>query len=155
VLDDEDWEQANVVLCAHDKTIDATKLERATRALWAGAAFYITAVSPYFAAQNGRALGLSGLVGAGLTHVTGVEPTLTGKPSPAVMELAGELLGVAPGDLAVVGDDLDNEHAMARAAGAISVVVLTGTCKRPDVDALSEPPDVVVDDLRQLLEQLG
>jgi HAD superfamily hydrolase (TIGR01450 family) len=153
---DEHADRANVLLVAHDKHIDAAKLDRAANALWRGAAFYVTATAPFYATRAGRALGLSALVGMGLAHVSGVTPRVTGKPSPAVMEMAAEMLGVEVADMAVVGDDIGAEVGMARATGAISVLVLTGTAKRADLDALAPDaaPDVVVETLDDLMGQL-
>jgi HAD superfamily hydrolase (TIGR01450 family) len=154
--DDAGAAEANVLLVAHDRAIDSVKLERAARALWRGAAFYVTATAPYYATRAGRALGLSALVGMGLAHVSGVAPIVTGKPSAAVMELAAEMLGVQVPELAVVGDDLGAEIGMARAVGATGVLVLTGTAQREHLAALTpdRQPDVVVETLTDLLELL-
>jgi NagD protein len=156
IVSDDQADEADVLLVAHDRAIDSVKLERAARALWRGAAFYVTATAPYYATRAGRALGLSALVGMGLAHVSGIDPIVTGKPSPAVMELAGEMLGVEVGEMAVVGDDLGAEIGMARAVGATGVLVLTGTAQREDLAALAPEarPDVVVETLSDLLEQL-
>jgi HAD superfamily hydrolase (TIGR01450 family) len=156
IVSDADADQADVLFVAHDKHIDAAKLERAARALWRGAAFYVTTTAPFYATQKGRALGLSALVATGLAHVSGVQPIVTGKPSRAVMEMAADMLGVAVTDIAVVGDDIGAEIGMARDEGAMAVLVLTGTAKRGDLDGIAPEaaPHVVVETLEQLMEQL-
>ncbi|UGS34401.1 HAD-IIA family hydrolase [Capillimicrobium parvum] len=153
----ERWPEANVVLVGHDRGLDAAKIEAACQAIWAGAAFFLTSDAPSFPARGGRAVGLSSVIGAGLAHVTGVRPRLTGKPSQAVMDAAAGMLGLDAGRVAVVGDDLALEIEMAKAAGAASVLTLTGTSTAEDVDRRStvDRPDLVLEDLTHLLARLG
>jgi len=61
-------------------------------------------------------------------------------------------LGAPPARTLVVGDDLDLEIAMARRAGARSVLVLTGTARPGDAEARPPGlrPDLVVSDVAAL-----
>ena len=63
-----------------------------------------------------------------------------------------------PGDVVVVGDRLYTDIRMARDAGAIAVLTLTGETKQADVDAglQSSRPDIVVtnlDEFARLLQE--
>jgi 4-nitrophenyl phosphatase len=49
-----------------------------------------------------------------------------GKPSIQAMRCASVRLGVAPAEIAVVGDDASLENAMAYRCGALSIAVHTG-----------------------------
>lgn len=71
-----------------------------------------------------------------------------GKPDPAVFRLACERLGLPPGEVAYVGDELDVDARGARDAGLVGVWVdRHGSGERPDdvpfVTSLRELPDVV------------
>jgi NagD protein len=86
-----------------------------------------------------------------LTHATGREPDVVcGKPAPGM--LAGVLRrhGLEPREVAVVGDRLYTDIAMARAAGAVGVLVLTGETTRAQVDAAGDRPDLVVENVMEL-----
>jgi NagD protein len=71
--------------------------------------------------------------------------------------LAGVLRrhGLAPREVAVVGDRLYTDIAMARAAGAVGVLVLTGETTRAQVEAAAERPDLVVENVMELAELIA
>jgi ribonucleotide monophosphatase NagD (HAD superfamily) len=99
----------------------------------------------------------SGAIAAGIRHVTGVEPTVVGKPSPLVIDIAARMLECAPRQLAVIGDDLRLEIRMAREAGAPSVLVLSGTSKEADLETVPAGlrPDLVLPVIGDLLAYVG
>ena len=55
-----------------------------------------------------------------------------------------------PHELAVVGDRIYTDMAMARAAGAVGVLVLTGETTSEQAQDASPPPDFVLDDVGKL-----
>jgi NagD protein len=61
---------------------------------------------------------------------------------------------LAPEELAMVGDRLYTDMAMARKAGALGVLVLTGETTRAAAARHSPPPDLVVSGLAELGEHL-
>ena len=61
---------------------------------------------------------------------------------------------LAPEQLAMVGDRLYTDMAMARKAGAVGVLVLTGETKAAAAAAHSPPPDLVVSGLAEFGERL-
>lgn len=71
-------------------------------------------------------MGTSRAISAVVRDVTGCDVTVVGKPSLQALETAARRLGLAPGDLAVVGDDPELEVPMAHAGGATAVAVHTG-----------------------------
>jgi phosphoglycolate phosphatase-like HAD superfamily hydrolase len=73
------------------------------------------------------------------------------------MDVIARRLGVEPGRLLVVGDDLTLEIRMARAAGAVAVLTTTGTHDAGDAGRAGpgDRPDLVVDGLPELLALLG
>jgi HAD superfamily hydrolase (TIGR01450 family) len=149
-------EDARVVLIGADPDFDYEKLTAACRAVWAGAVLLVTSMAPYFVSSGGRLPSTSGAIAAGIRHVTGAEPVVVGKPSPLVLEMSARTLGARPAELVVVGDDLRLEIKMARAAGAASVLVLTGssTAEQLAEVAETERPDLVLPQIGVLLEYL-
>jgi 4-nitrophenyl phosphatase len=152
----EAFERANAILVGNHMDVTGRELEAACKAAWNGAALFVTSNVSAYAVKGGRAVGVAGAVAAAITHVSGLQPTVTGKPAAEVMAVAAEMTGIAPDRMAVVGDDLRLEIAMARATGATGILVLTGTSKAAEAEALAagDRPDLVVDDLRGVLDRL-
>jgi NagD protein len=86
-----------------------------------------------------------------LTHATGrpVDAVL-GKPAAAMLQGVMHRHGVKPEEIAVVGDRLYTDMAMARNAGGMGILVLTGETTRADVESANPKPDLVVSDVGEL-----
>jgi HAD superfamily hydrolase (TIGR01450 family) len=81
---------------------------------------------------------------------TGRRPeAIPGKPNRLMMEAVFARYAVSPQEVALVGDRLYTDIRMARDAGAVAVLTLTGETKRPDIDICprDQRPDIVVADL--------
>jgi HAD superfamily hydrolase (TIGR01450 family) len=152
----DDARRAGLVLVGADPDFGHKKLEAACRAVWAGAPLLVTSMAAFFAARGGRMPSVSGAIAAGIRHVTGVEPTVVGKPSPLVIQVLADMLGTTPQRMVVVGDDLDLEIRMARDAGAYSVLVLSGTAAEADLAIVpaAYQPHLVLPVVGGLLETL-
>jgi HAD superfamily hydrolase (TIGR01450 family) len=152
----EDAEHAGVVLIGADLDFTYVKLEAACRAVWAGAPLLVTSMAPFFASRRGRMPSPSGSIAAGIRHVTGVEPRVVGKPSTLAMEVLADLFGTTAQRIAVIGDDLQLEVRMAREAGAYSVLVLSGSAHKSDLEGLSPSlqPHLVVAAVGDLITHL-
>jgi NagD protein len=88
-----------------------------------------------------------------LETATGRKPdAIPGKPSPAMLQAVFAANGVAPHETALVGDRLYTDMRMARDAGALAVLTLTGETKRVDVDSCPahSRPDLVIENLGEL-----
>ncbi|MGH8982136.1 MAG: HAD-IIA family hydrolase [Acidimicrobiales bacterium] len=128
-------------------------LEAAANAVWDGAAFYSASQSLFFASAEGRAIGTSRAICAVVTDLTGVRPTIVGKPSACALATALRRLDVAARDLAVVGDDPELEVPMALDGGAFAIAVNSGTGHAASFDHLDETrrPHLIVDGADELL----
>ena len=85
------------------------------------------------------------------TTATGRKPDVVlGKPDPRMLKGVMERHQLKPHELAVVGDRIYTDMAMARAAGAVGVLVLTGETTREQADEASPPPDLVLNDIGEL-----
>ena len=119
-----------------------------------GAAFYTASDVPFFATQEGPAFGYRCAINGAIQRVTGREPEVTGKPSQLAMDFVSAELGLAPAEIAVIGDDPKVEMEMARAGGAIGVGVTSGTTSRDEWAAQPDErrPDLVIESVGELLQ---
>jgi len=108
----------------------------------------------YWRAEDGLRLDTAPYVAA-LSHATGAEPVVLGKPSRDFFAAALEKLGVEPAHAVMVGDDVRGDIGGAQAAGLKGVLVKTGKFRESDLTG-SVTPDFVLDsiaDLPKLLER--
>lgn len=120
------------------------------------AAWWISRGKPYFATHPDRVCPTNqptvlidcGSMCAMLREATGRVPErIFGKPEPAMLETLCQRHGLSMRQIAMVGDRLSTDVAMARRAGALAVLVLSGEATAADAAASPEPPDLVVQDL--------
>ena len=102
-------------------------IEMACNAIWHGAKLYVASNVPFFATKQGRTIGYSFAIVAAIRSITRAPMILTGKPSPHALRFVAQRLGIAPREVAVVGDDPLVETIMARRAGGAAFAVTTGT----------------------------
>lgn len=86
---------------------------------------------------------------AALECATGLQATVMGKPAKGFFMQAAARLGLAPGQVLMVGDDLQADALGAKRAGLRSALVRTGKFKSTDLDS-PERPDWVLDSVRDL-----
>lgn len=142
-----DW-----VVVGLDREATYESLARAALALEAGARFVGSNPDTSFPTERGLAPGAGALLAA-LVATTGRQPTVIGKPQPLLLELAMKDCGGNLVDTAMLGDRLDTDIAAAARIGMKSVLVLTGVSSRSDLEKTSAPPDLVVENLQQLMDR--
>jgi len=151
-----DGEDAEAVFVAHVDAVDFEKLERAARAVLAGAELLTASYQPAYAGANGPILSRGAMTTAAVAKASSTEPTIVGKPSHAALETIAARLGTSPDQLAVIGDDLGMDVALGKLGGARTVLVRSGISGEIDLDAFPEPsrPDAVVDGVAGVLDWL-
>ncbi len=102
----------------------------------------------FWQSSDGANLDVAPFVAA-LECATGCEATVMGKPSKEFFLQAASRLGLPPGDLLMIGDDLRVDVLGAQGAGLRSALVRTGKFRPSDLDG-DEPPDWVLDSARDL-----
>jgi NagD protein len=157
LLPDDPDATPDAVLVGFDTTLTYARLCRA--------AWWIAQGRPWFGTNPDRVCPTNlptvlvdcGSLCAALHTATGRAPTaVLGKPDPAMLSGILRRHGLQPGQLAMVGDRLYTDMEMARRAGALGVLVLTGEAKAEDAARASPPPDLLVPslaDLGRLLEE--
>lgn len=155
LLPDDAGAVPDAVVVGFDQTLTYARLCRA--------AWWIKQGKPYFATNPDRVCPTDkptvlvdcGAITAALEKATGCEPrAVLGKPDPAM--LAGILRrhSLRAESLAMVGDRLYTDMAMARRAGAMGVLVLTGETTAAEAERHEPRPDLIVPTLAELGEQL-
>jgi HAD superfamily hydrolase (TIGR01450 family) len=150
------WQRAGraaAVVIGWDVEFGQARLQCAAEAVWGGADLLLTSDARRLASRGGPLAGVAGFIGQGLSHVTGQSYEVLGKPSAGAMAVAAQRLGVPADRVLVVGDDLTLECRMARAAGAVAVLVTTGLHDEVDAAAAvpADRPDLIVDGLPDLM----
>jgi HAD superfamily hydrolase (TIGR01458 family) len=88
---------------------------------------------------------------AALEYATGGTAELVGKPARPFFDLALADLGLAAGEVMVVGDDLEADCRGGAAAGCRTALVLTGRTGRADAGIAQIRPDLVLDSIAGLV----
>lgn len=127
------------------------------------AAFWIKQGKPFIATHPDRVCPTDqptvlvdcGAVCAALQSATGRSPDVVlGKPDPCMIRGILHRHNLRPEQLAMVGDRLYTDMAMARRARAVGVLVLTGETTAQQAAEHSPAPDLVVSGLDELGERL-
>lgn len=146
-------ENPDAVVLAFDKTLTYEKLE--------GACLHLRGGAPYFATNPDRVCPTDygyipdcGAMAALIEAATGRVPQFIGKPDARMARMGMARLDAAPGHTAMVGDRLYTDMEMARRAGAVSILVLSGEATREEAEALESPPDYVFGSVAQLQQAL-
>ncbi len=95
-----------------------------------------------------------GSIAMGLYNATGKKPLVIGKPEPLMPRLAMEKYGIAPEHTAVIGDRIYTDIKSGLAAGALSILVLSGETTVDILEASPEKPHLVLESAAQILNML-
>ncbi|NLV72659.1 MAG: HAD-IIA family hydrolase [Actinobacteria bacterium] len=135
-----------------DRSFSYDVLAAAQRAVMEGALFVATNPDATFPTPDGLLPGSGSLVAAVATAAE-TEPVFMGKPGLALAEILAAVSGVSAGETLFVGDRLSTDIAMGKAAGMVTLLVLTGVTGESDLrraEARTDPallPDHVLADL--------
>jgi NagD protein len=150
------WEAPEAVIAGFDTTLTYDRLCRAAYWISRGLPFVATHPDLVCPTDEPTVLVDCGSICAALTAATGRHPVVLGKPDPGILLDLCRRLGLRPAQVAMVGDRIYTDMAMARKAGVFAVLVLTGEATAEDAAALSPPPDLVarhVGEFGELLER--
>lgn len=162
--DPDDTPDALVV--AFDMTLDYSKLCRA--AWWASQGVPYIATNPDRVCPTDQKTILvdCGSLCSCIESATGRRPDITlGKPDPNMLKGILDRHGLKPEEIAMVGDRIYTDTAMAHNAGAFGVLVLSGETTIETAEAVAEdartnpapeffPPDLICRDIKELGELL-
>ena len=146
----------DAVFVAHADAVDFERLERATRAIIAGAKLLTASYAPAYAGADGPIISRGAMTAASLAKASSTRPTIVGKPSRAALKVIAEQTGVATLDLVVVGDDVTMDIALGRMGGARTILCTSGISGRVAIDDLPvrQRPEAVISGVAELLGSL-
>ena len=152
---DDPADEPDAVVVGFDTTLVFSRLCRAAYWIKAGKPFIATHPDRICPTDEPTLLVDCGSICAAIKKATGRTPdAVLGKPDPAMLGGILRRHCLEPEQLAMVGDRLYTDMAMARKTRAIAVLVLTGETTAADVVAAKPTPDLVVKDLGELGERL-
>jgi len=145
-----DFTGPQAVVVGFDMTLDYGRLCRI--AWWISQGLPYLATHPDLICPTDEATVLvdCGAICAALNAATGRTPVVLGKPNPEILEGVARKHGLNIDAIAMVGDRLYTDVAMAQRAGALSVLVLSGEATREEAEACAPPPDVIVENVGEL-----
>ena len=123
------------------------------------AAWWAAQGRPYFATNPDRVCPTDeptllvdcGSICAAIEAATKRKPDIVfGKPDPTMLTGILQRHRLQPGEIAMVGDRIYTDVVMAKRAGALAVLVLSGEATHDDVEQSDTKPDVVVKNLAAL-----
>lgn len=146
----------DVVIASYDRTFDYRKLQIAFDALWFYKRAILVQTNPdrYCPFPGGRGEPDAAAITAAIEACSGVRCSASfGKPDPLMIHEALRGLDVPLADVVMVGDRLHTDIHMAKDAGMISALVLTGDTSSQEVGELTpdDRPTYVLDRLDRLI----
>ena len=150
-FDVSDDREPDMVIVGFDRTM---QYERLCKATW-----WIARGKPYIASHPDRVCPTDlptvlvdcGSICAAIEHAVGRRPdAVIGKPEPRMLEGLCRSMKLETKEIAMVGDRLTTDMALARRSDALGVLTLTGEATREEAADHENEPDVIVDDLDEL-----
>jgi HAD superfamily hydrolase (TIGR01450 family) len=146
----------DAVFVAHPGRADFDVLERAARAVIAGARLLTGSYVAAYAGADGPILSRGAMATAAIAKVSGARPVVVGKPSHAAVRAMRDRLGVPSEEMVVVGDDLYLDVALGHLGHSTTVLVRSGISGDLDLSRVPERrrPHHAVESVAELLEWL-
>jgi arabinose operon protein AraL len=144
----------DAVIVAMDRTLNYRKLNTAYQALRRGARYFATN-GDMTCPMPGGDVPDAGATIAYFQHLTGRMPELiAGKPSPVILQVAMERLGLSAERCIISGDRLETDMRMGHDAGMATALVLTGVTSRAQAEAASPQPTFLLENIGELIPRL-
>lgn len=143
----------DVLVVAFDMTLEYSRLCRAS--WWASQGIPYVATNPDRVCPTNLQTVLvdCGSICKCIEHATGRCPDITlGKPDPNMLKGILDRHGLKLEEVAMVGDRIYTDVAMARNAGALGVLVLSGETTLETAEAEITPSDIICRDIKELGE---
>ena len=139
------------VVIAFDRTFDYAKLNTALQAVRGGARLIATNPDRTCPTADGEIPDCAGMMAA-VEAVTGAcVEIVVGKPSPIILGVALDRLGVTAADCVIVGDRIETDVVMGQRHGLTTVLVLSGVTRAGDPRIAEIAPDAVLASIRDLI----
>jgi 4-nitrophenyl phosphatase len=142
------------VVASLDRDLTYEKLKMASDFIRAGVPFLGTNPDPSLPTPGGYVPG-TGAILAAIEAATKIKPTIMGKPSPAMYQIALNVMGISPDLALAVGDQMPTDIAAGIEAGCQTALVLTGVSDESTAMSFDYQPTYIAQNFSQLLEDLS
>jgi len=113
--------------------------------------FYCLGRSKYYLSSGELKLEVGCFI-AGLEYSSQVQAEVVGKPSSMFFNQAAKMIGLSPGDVVMIGDDVDSDVGGAMNAGAQGILVKTGKYRSKDANHPTVKPTLIADNLYHAID---
>ena len=145
------------VVLGENRTLSFESITKAIRLIDDGARFIATNPDPSGPSKDGL-MPATGSVAAPITKATGRHPYFVGKPNPLMMRTALNRIDAHSETSVMIGDRMDTDVISGLEAGLRTVLVLTGSTRRDQVETYPYRPTRILDsiaDVVPLVDELG
>ncbi len=149
--------EPDYVVVGEGRTFNLEMVEAAVRMIMEGAKLIATNLDANCPTQHGLRPGCGAMV-AMLELATGIKAFSVGKPSPVMMRIAGDELGLATDEITMIGDTMETDILGGVQFGFHTGLVLSGGTRAEDLPKYAYRPEVIVDsvaEFTELLDQSG
>jgi NagD protein len=148
ILTDQD---PDYVVLGETRTYSFESITQAIRLINKGARFIATNPDTTGPTPDGP-LPATGAVAAMITKASGAEPYFVGKPNPMMFRSAMNRIEAHSERTVMVGDRMDTDVVAGIEAGLETILVLTGSTRRADIDRFPFRPSRVLDSIADAIE---
>jgi NagD protein len=139
------------VVLGETRTYSFSAITRAVRLIEAGARFIATNPDASGPSLEGK-LPATGAVAAMITKITGREPYYVGKPNPMMFRSALNTIDAHSESTVMIGDRMDTDVVAGIEAGLETILVLTGSTARADVERYPFRPHRILDSIADVVD---
>ncbi|MFR2741484.1 MAG: HAD-IIA family hydrolase, partial [[Clostridium] innocuum] len=149
-----DEEHPDIVVLGFDTTLTYDKLSKACHFIREGAAYYGINPDLNCPMENDTFIPDCGSMARLIEASTGRYPEFFGKPSPKTLEYIIKETGLDANQIAIIGDRLYTDIAVADHSAVTSILVMSGETKEADIEKSEVTPDIVIEDIGELAKLL-
>ena len=144
-------EDPDIVVLGFDTTLTYEKLSKACNYIRNGCIYF--GINPDWNCpmEGGAFIPDCGSIAKLIEASTGRFPEFFGKPSKYTLDYIIKETGCKPEEIAIVGDRLYTDIAVADGSEVTSILVLSGESSREDVEKSDIKPDYIVKDLSEII----
>mgnify|MGYP003227525931 CR=1 FL=1 len=144
----------DIVVLGFDTTLTYEKLSKACHYIRNGCTYF--GINPDWNCpiEGGAFIPDCGSMAKLIEASTGRFPEFFGKPSKHTLDYIIQETGYEPDEIAIVGDRLYTDIAVADQSDVTSILVLSGESTREDVKTSDVKPDVILEDLSEITKML-
>lgn len=139
------------VILGFDTGLTYTKLWKMSELVYSGIPYIATNPDKTCFYESGFMPEIAPMI-AYIESAAGKKPSMViGKPNRMMAEIAAELTGYPLHSMAIIGDSLETDFAMAKNAGIPSILILSGDTKLDDIHPGMAHPDYIFNSLDDLV----